>query len=115
MKLLFFFYTFSEYDTLVTEAFGMRKNIQSEENVLVIQPYIKWGPKKSEISPDIKLQEAEDLIRSLDTWNITQSIKVPIVGFGKRTFFGTGKLDELKKQVKMYNGDINQKVRFGID
>lgn len=102
---------YSEYDALITEAFGMRKSIQCEENVIVIQPYIKWGPKKSTVSPEIKLQEAEDLIRSLDTWNIVNSIKVPMVGFGKRTFFGSGKLDELKRQVKMYNGDINRKVR----
>ncbi|XP_055319397.1 putative GTP-binding protein 6 [Sitodiplosis mosellana] len=100
----------SEYNALLHEAFGMRKSIQCEENVFVIQPYVKWGPNKSNVSPDIKLKEAEDLIRSLDTWNITESIKVPLIGFGLRTFFGRGKMDELKKRVKMYNGDIDQKV-----
>lgn len=88
----------------------MRTSIRSEENILVIQPFIKWGPGKSNVSPDIKLKEAEDLIRSLDTWSITQSIKVPLIGFGKRTFFGRGKLDELRTSVKRYNGIIDKKV-----
>lgn len=100
----------SEYDALLSEAMGMRKSIQCEENVLVIQPYIKWGPNKSNISADIKLKEAEDLVNSLDTWNIVESIKVPLIGFGKRTFFGTGKISELKYQVKRYNGDMQRKV-----
>lgn len=103
-------YSNSVYDALVTEAFGVRRSIQSEENVLIIQPFIKWGPKKSNVSPDIKLQESEDLINSLDTWKIVQSIKVPLVGFGKRTFFGRGKTDELKTLIRRFNGDMHRKV-----
>lgn len=81
---------------------------------MVLQPFIKWGPNKSNISPDIKLQEAKDLIHSLDTWNIIQSIKVPLLGFGKRTFFGTGKISELRSNVKRYNGDIQRKVIINL-
>lgn len=78
----------------------------------MIQPYIKWGPSKSNVSPDIKLQEAEDLIRSLDTWNINDSLKVPLVGFKKHTFFGRGKIDEIRRMVVKHNGDHIKKVRF---
>lgn len=78
----------------------------------MIQPYIKWGPSKSNVSPDIKLQEAEDLIQSLDTWNISDSIKVPLVGFKKHTFFGRGKIDEIRRMVMKHNGDHIKKVRF---
>lgn len=106
----FEFYSHSEYQAMLTEALGMRSSIQSEEDVLVIQPFIKWGPQKTDISPDIKLQEAEDLIRSLDTWCITESIKVPLIGFGKRTFFGRGKLDELRNLIKSHNGIADKKV-----
>lgn len=102
----------SEYDALVSEALGRQSSIRSEENILVIQPYVKWGPKKSSVTPDLKLKEAEDLIRSLDTWNITESIIVPLVGFGKRTFFGSGKTNELKTLVKRYNGGLNSEVSF---
>lgn len=100
----------SEYEALAAEALGKQRSIRSEENILVLQPYIKWGPQKSNISPDIKLQEAEDLIRSLDAWRITESIKVPLVGFAKRTFFGRGKIDELKQIARKYNHDPDQKV-----
>lgn len=102
----------SEYEALASEALGRINSICSEENILIIQPYIKWGPKMSNVSPDIKLQEAEDLIRSLDTWRIIESVKVPLLGFGKRTFFGTGKLNELRTLSKRYNSDFNHKVCF---
>lgn len=101
---------FSVYEAIASEALGRSKSIRSEENVLLIQPYIKWGPNKSNVSPDIKLQEAEDLIKSLDTWNISDSVKVPMVGFGKHTFFGRGKIDELRRMVVKYNGDHLKKV-----
>lgn len=100
----------SEYEALASEALGKQWSIRSEENILIIQPYIKWGPQKSNISPDIKLQESEDLIRSLDAWKITESIKVPLVGFAKRTFFGRGKVDELRRLTNRYNYDLDQKV-----
>lgn len=100
----------SEYEALASEALGTQRSIRSEENILIIQPYIKWGPQKSNISPDIKLQESEDLIRSLDAWKIVESIKVPLIGFAKRTFFGSGKVDELKRLAKRYNGDPERKV-----
>lgn len=100
----------SEYEALASEALGKQRSIRSEENILILQPYIKWGPQKSKISPDIKLQESEDLIRSLDAWKICESIKVPLVGFSKRTFFGSGKVDELKRLAKRYNFDPDQKV-----
>lgn len=100
----------SEYEALAAEALGKQRSIRSEENILILQPYIKWGPQKSNISPDVKLQEAEDLIRSLDAWKISESKKVPLVGFAKRTFFGRGKIDELKQLVRKYNHDPDRKV-----
>lgn len=99
-----------EYEAIASEALGRQNCIRNEENILVIQPYIKWGPNKSDVSPDIKLQEAKDLIHSLDAWSISESIKVPLVGYGKRTFFGRGKVDELRKLSKKYNYDPSKKV-----
>lgn len=97
---------------MASEAMHVTKNVRSEQNVLVIQPYIKWGPKKSITTPDLKLQEAEDLIRSLDTWNIQDSIKVGLTSFDKTTLFGSGKLAELKQMSKRYNNDMHKKVKF---
>lgn len=102
---------YSVYEAIASEALGNRRSIRSEENVLVIQPYIKWGPNKASVSPEIKLQEAEDLIQSLDTWNINESIKVPLVNYRKNTLFGRGKVDEIRRKVKQYNENNLEKVR----
>lgn len=101
----------SEYSTIASEALGDRTSIACEQNVFVIQPYIKWGPNKSPIPPDVKLQETEDLIRSLDTWNLVKSIKVPLVGI-KKTFFGKGKMDELRSMSKGLASDTSKKVNI---
>lgn len=86
------------------------RSIRNEQNVLVIRPYIKWGPKKSVVSADIQLQEAEALIRSLNTWSIQQNLKISLVSFDRQTFFGKGKLIELRDLVQQLN-NAGSKVR----
>lgn len=73
------------------------KNILDKKYVLVIQPYIKWGPKKSVTKPELQLQEAESLIRTLPNWKIECSMKVPVENMDRKMLFGTGKLEELKE------------------
>lgn len=66
-------------------------------NVIVLQPYVKWGPKKrKEIKPENQLAEAESLIRTLN-WNVEVSMKVPLENMDRKLIFGSGKLDELKQ------------------
>lgn len=107
-------YTCSEYASLVSQALGVQSAITNEENVLVIQPYIKFGPNKSNVPPGVRLQEAEDLIRSLDAWNVVESITVPLPAIQRNVVFGTGKMEELKKLAKKHNGDPKRKVRWGF-
>lgn len=102
----------SDYECMANEAMHVTKNVRSEQNVLIIQPYIKWGPKKSATTPDLKLQESIDLIRSLDTWSIQESVKVGLESFDKVSLFGRGKLDELKEISKRYNQNTDKKVRY---
>lgn len=109
-RLTFFGQLCSDYECLASEAMHVTKNIPSEQNVLIIQPYVKWGPKKSLTTPDLKLQEAEDLIRSLDTWSIRESLKIGLETFDKTSLFGRGKLEELKQLSKKYNNDPDKKV-----
>lgn len=67
------------------------------QNVIVLQPYVKWGPKKmKEVKPENQLAEAESLIRTLN-WNVEVSMKVPLDSMSRRMIFGSGKLDELKQ------------------
>lgn len=100
----------SDYECMASDAMHVTQNVRSEQNVLIVQPYIKWGPKKSSTTPDLKLQEAEDLIRSLDTWNITESVKTGLMNFDKNSLFGRGKLDELVQLSRKYNNDLDKKV-----
>lgn len=101
---------YSEYTSLVRQAIGVQSSIDKQENVMIIQPFVKWGPNKSNVPPDVRLQEAADLIHSVDKWNIVESMTVSLRSVKKSHLFGTGKLDELKKLVKKYNGDPQRKV-----
>lgn len=66
-------------------------------NVIVLQPYVKWGPnKKKDEKPENQLAEAESLIRTLN-WNVEVSLKVPLENMNRKLIFGSGKLDELRQ------------------
>ena len=80
------------------------KNILNEQNVFLIQPYIKWGLKKSPVRPELQIQEAESLIRSLPNWHVVNSLKVPVEGMEKRMLFGSGKLEEIRELLKDVGG-----------
>lgn len=98
----------SDYDQMANNAMHVTKNILNEQSVFIIQPYIKWGPNKSDISPDLKLQEAEALVRSLPRWSINHSLKVPLESLDKRSLFGTGKLEEIRQQINQIRGSGNK-------
>ncbi|XP_050069473.1 putative GTP-binding protein 6 [Anopheles maculipalpis] len=85
-----------EYDTVASTAMHVTKHILNVQHVVIIQPYIKWGPRKNPTKPELLLQEAEALVRSLPRWNIELTMKVPVETLDKRQLFGTGKLEELK-------------------
>lgn len=76
------------------------RSIRYEQNVLIIQPYIKWGPRKSTVKPDVKLREAEALIKSLDTWSIQKSMKVGLLTLHEVSFFGRGKIAEIVEMLQ---------------
>lgn len=90
----------NEYDYLVNNAMHVTRKMLNYHNVLVIQPYVKWGPKKTITKPELLLQESEALVKSLPKWTVEHSIKVPLESLDKRSVFGSGKLEELKTMVK---------------
>ncbi|XP_039440005.1 putative GTP-binding protein 6 [Culex pipiens pallens] len=90
----------AEYDAVANSAMHVQKRLQNEQHVFIIQPYVKWGPKKAATDPEHQLQEAEALVRSLPRWTIEHSLKVPLESLEKRQLFGTGKLDELKTTLR---------------
>lgn len=87
-----------------------RKSTQPQ-NVLVIQPYVKWSVKRTtNITPEDQIQEAEALIHSITNWRVAMSIKVPLESLERKTLFGKGKMEELKQIVNelRYNKSHNQ-------
>lgn len=75
------------------------QKILNQHNVLLIQPYIKWGPRKSNVKPELQLSEAESLVRTLPNWKVELSMKVPVEKMDRRMLFGKGKLDELRQMI----------------
>lgn len=68
--------------------------------VFIIQPYVKWGPKKNVITtPELMLEEAEALIDSLPNWKCVDSIKIPTETLGKKQVFGSGQFENLQQQI----------------
>lgn len=90
----------AEYDAVANSAMHVQKSLQNEQHVFIIQPYVKWGPKKVTSDPEHQLQEAEALVRSLPKWTIEHSLKVPLESLEKRQLFGTGKLEEIRTTLR---------------
>ncbi|XP_063708050.1 putative GTP-binding protein 6 [Culicoides brevitarsis] len=88
-----------EYESLASNALHV-SNRQIEQQVLVVQPYIKWGPRKSQTKPEHKLAEAEALVRSIPQWSVAESVKIGLESMDKREVFGPGQLKELKAIVR---------------
>lgn len=84
-----------EYDVVASNAMHVTSNL-IEQRVLVLQPYIKWGPKKGTTKPEYQLNEANALVRSIPTWKIIESMKIGMESLDKKALFGSGKIEELK-------------------
>lgn len=97
-------YAHRDYDTLANTAMHVvTEKIPNQQNVLLIQPYIKWGPRKAAVKPEHQLAEAESLVRTLPNWKVEKSMKVPVESMEKRTLFGSGKLEELRNMIQKSN------------
>jgi GTP-binding protein HflX len=89
-----------EYDVIAKSAMHISG---VEQTVFLIQPYIKWSPRKDATSPqkpDLQLQEAESLVRSLPNWTVGHSVKIGLESLEKKALFGKGKLEELDQLLK---------------
>lgn len=69
--------------------------------VLVIQPYIKWGANKDRSTrPEVKAEESESLVRTLSGWKVIDTMLVGLTSFRKHTFFGPGNVDAIALKVQ---------------
>ncbi|KAJ9583141.1 hypothetical protein L9F63_022520 [Diploptera punctata] len=84
------------YEELSSRLFHIQ---EMGHQVLVIQPYIKWGAnKKRNTVPDLQLAEAVTLVATLKNWKVVEKIKMSLTSFDKKFFFGTGNLKMLKEK-----------------
>ncbi|XP_046631453.1 putative GTP-binding protein 6 [Daphnia pulicaria] len=68
--------------------------------VAILQPFVKWGPKKNLLTtPDLMLEEAKALVDSLPNWKCVDAIKVPVESLEKKTIFGSGQFESLQKNI----------------
>ncbi|KAH8292401.1 hypothetical protein KR054_009378 [Drosophila jambulina] len=92
------------YDEVAGGAMRITRDIASSQQVLILQPYVKWSAKRqnspnSDVRPEDQLAEASALIHSLPNWQVALALKVPLESLEKKTLFGSGKLMELKALV----------------
>ncbi|XP_037814243.1 putative GTP-binding protein 6 [Lucilia sericata] len=91
----------SEYDLVANGAMNVTRKSTQPQNVLVIQPYVKWGPKRATITtPDDQLEEAKALIHSINNWSVALAIKVPLESLERKALFGKGKMEEIRNLVQ---------------
>ncbi|PSN40424.1 hypothetical protein C0J52_09261 [Blattella germanica] len=87
-----------QYEDLVRRMFHLP---EMGHQVLVIQPYVKWGvSKKRNTNPDLQLSEAVALVDTLKNWKVVDKIKISLNSLDKKALFGTGNLETLKKQIQ---------------
>lgn len=61
-----------EYQQLVNRYLHMP---DMGHQVLVVQPYVKWGPsKKKNTTPELQLSEATSLISTLSKWRVVEEV-----------------------------------------
>lgn len=72
---------------------------------LIIQPYVKWGPKKLAITPEEQLSEAIALINTLPAWQVKDTVTTPMDNLERKTLFKSGTMDRLKTLIQD-NSDV---------
>lgn len=76
--------------------------ITGGRQAFIVQPHIKWGPKKKrDTTPELQMEESVSLIKTLSDWTVEGKEIVPLYSFDDASFFGSGKLDELKLKISL--------------
>ncbi|CAH1153507.1 unnamed protein product [Phaedon cochleariae] len=74
--------------------------VGDSHNCLIIQPYVKWGPRKLSISPQEQLEEAVSLIKTLPSWTVQDTISVPLETLTKKSLFKSGSMEKLSRIIQ---------------
>ncbi|XP_066258973.1 putative GTP-binding protein 6 [Euwallacea similis] len=85
-----------EYNKLTDHYF----HIKQAHKCLIIQPFVKWGPKKLPISPEEQLSEAVALINTLQAWVVKDTVTVPLDTLDSKALFKSGSMDRIRDIVQ---------------
>ncbi|KAL1493394.1 hypothetical protein ABEB36_011455 [Hypothenemus hampei] len=88
-----------EYNRIVNHYFHLKES----HNCLIIQPYVKWGPKKLTITPEEQLSEAIALVETLPGWAVKETLSVPLDTLERKTLFKSGSMEKIRQLVQKSN------------
>ncbi|KAK3925697.1 Putative GTP-binding protein 6 [Frankliniella fusca] len=74
---------------------------QHGHNVLVIQPFIDYqtnwkDPNLKNTTPELQLEEAEALIKTLSRWKVSGSLLLGVPSYNRSNFFSYGQIERMK-------------------
>lgn len=78
-------------------------DLKEIHNCFIIQPYVKWGPKKLSVTPEEQLEEAVALINTLPSWKVEGTVFIPLESLEKNRLFGSGNMEKLSKMIRKNN------------
>ncbi|CAG9764221.1 unnamed protein product [Ceutorhynchus assimilis] len=85
-----------EYNKLADHYF----QIKQAHRCLVIQPYVKWGRNKLNITPDEQLSEAIALINTLPAWTVEDTLAVPLDTLDRKALLKSGSMEKIRNLVQ---------------
>ncbi|XP_076068734.1 putative GTP-binding protein 6 isoform X1 [Oratosquilla oratoria] len=92
-----------EYDLLTSSAFvpGKIKGQDGVSGVMVLQPWVKWGPRKRlDTNGELLLDEAAALISTLPMYKVVAKEVVHVKSTETKGVFGTGTLERLASEIR---------------
>jgi hypothetical protein len=72
----------------------------SKQRLFLIQPRIKWGPRRNHLTtPALQMEENMTLVETLD-WQVVDSIILPVDSYDSAHVFGKGNFEKLQDLIK---------------
>lgn len=98
-----------EFESLrsTTDILGETSGGINEQGVVVLQPWVKWGPRmRQNTSPELLLDEAVALVETLPGFKVRHKEVVPVRSLDTKAVFGSGQLERLHTKVKQVGASV---------
>lgn len=92
---------------LNTDIIGDKLDGVNEQGVVVLQPWVKWGPQmRQDTTPELLLDEAVALVETLPGFKVKHKEVVPVRSLGSKAVFGSGQLERLHTKIKQVGASV---------